>query len=269
VKTAVSSVTNISFNEAWKDFLIIRAIPYKLGAWIYFDSNQKVTRIDFSKFLKLKEIEGQRYFCDESTIPNIPLCYPEQTVTSEIERKIARLLLGKPFEEWKRGALKGKREHSKRKIEARLGGAIRSEVQRLISDEDYWEALFSLHQILEHRLRKMTMFKSMEIDRSNSKISINEEKEEICKAKITTFKRLARIAFLVGATDKKIREELLSFDRKRDSIAHRILRKPIPQHMLRNHCKHGLRLMDTLEKCFAEIIPKPNFIVMRKFEVLS
>lgn len=258
----------ISFNDAWKDFLIIRPIAYKLGYWLFVDPEQKVTQISI-KSLPKREINGLQYFCDNSSVPDLPICYPETIVSSEIEEKIIKPLWGKPFEKWKLDSIKGKHKKIAKDIETRLGGAIRSEVQRLISEENYWEALFSLHQILEHRLRKMTMFKSMDIDHSNSKISIDEEKEEFCKAKIPTFKRLVRIAFLMGAIKEKVRDELLSFDRKRDSIAHRILRKPIPRHILRNHCKHGLRLMDTLKKCFAEIIPKPEFIVMRKFEVLS
>ena len=111
MKDLVDSDKDVSFNDAWKDFLIIRPIPYEVGAWIYFDSNQKVTRIDFAKFLKLKEIESKRYFCDDSTISGIQMCYPEQNVVSEFENRIAKLLLGKPFEKGKNDTLKRKSKH--------------------------------------------------------------------------------------------------------------------------------------------------------------
>lgn len=264
----MNSDREISFNEAWKDFLIIRPIPYKSGAWIYLDSNQKVTRVDFAKFLKLKEIEGKRYFCDDSTIPSMTICYPEQIVVSEFENKIAKLLLGKPFEKWKRDVLKGKSEHLRRKVEAQLGGARKSEVQEIYSRKRYWEALFSLHQILNHRLRKLLMYKSMDIDYSSSKILINSVKENICK-EIKWFSQLINSALLIGAIKDDTKEELVRFNEERNQIAHDLLEMTIHRSRLKSQCEHGLKLMDILEDSFSEIIPKPKFIKMSKFEVKS
>jgi len=263
----VKTDRNISFNDAWKDFLIARPVPYQVGAWIYFDSNKKVVQIDFTEFLKRKEIEGQRYYCDESPLLDIPLCYPEQMVVSEMENGIAKSLLGKPFEERKRDPLKGKSEHSQRKIEAQLGGATKSEVKKLYSEKRYWETLFSLHQILEHRLRKLIMYKSMDIDYPNSKIFVTCVKENICK-KIERFSLLTDIAFLIGEI-KNNKEELVKFNKERNQIAHDLLKKKIRRNRLKSQCKLGLKLMDSLKDSFSKIIPKPKFIEMSKFSVKS
>lgn len=251
----------ISFSDAWKDFLIIRPVPYQSGAWIHFDSNPKVTHIDFAKFLKLREIQGQTYFCDDSTISDILLCYPEHIVVSEFQNQIAKSSLGKPLEEWESDVLKGK-------IEAQLGGARKNEVEKIYSDGRYWEALFSLHQLLEHRLRKLLIYKSMDIDCSNSKILVDSSKEEICK-KIRYFSPLINIAFVAGAIKDDTKEKLVKFNKERNNIAHDLLKMVIHRDRLKKQCKDGLKLMDSLKDSFAEIIPKPKFIKMVKFEVRS
>jgi len=257
----------ISFNKAWKDFLIMRAIPYNLRFVIYFDSNKKVTRIDVET-LKEISIEGQQYFCDESTIPGLPLVYPKNLVLSEVECKIFRPFLGKQLEGTKIALWRGKSQTIRRRIEAQLGRSARSEIQKAIQDKDYWEVLSSLHQILEHRLRKMLLYKSSHIDLYSEEILINEYKEKFCQ-EIKTFKHLAKLAFLVGAIEKETREKVILFDSQRDNIAHKLLKMKIPDHVLENLCLLGLDLMDTLEECFSEIIKKPKFLEMEKFEIIT
>jgi len=257
----------ISFNKAWKDFLIMRAIPYNLRFIIYFDSNNKVTRIDVET-LKEIDIEGQQYFCDESTIPSLPLVYPKNVVLSEVESKIVRPFLGKQLEGTKIAMWRGKSQTIRKRIEAQLGRSARSEIQKAIQDKNYWEALFSLHQILEHRFRKMLLYKSSHIDLSSEEILIDEYKEKFCQ-KIKNFKQLAKLAFLVGAIEKETSEKVIRFDSQRDNIAHKLLRMKIPDHALENLCLLGLELMDTLEKCFSEIVKKPKFLEMGKFEIIT
>lgn len=257
----------ISFNKAWKDFLIMRAIPYNLRFIIYFDSNQKVTEINVET-LKEIDIEGQQYFCDESTIPSLPLVYPKNVVFSEVESKIVRPFLGKQLEGTEIALWRGKSQTIRKKIEAQLGRSARSEIQKAIQDKNYWEALFSLHQILEHRLRKMLLYKTLHIDHSTEEILIDEYKEKFCQ-EIKTFKRLAKLVFLVEAIDKETREKVIRFDSQRDNIAHKLLRMKIPNHALENLCLLGLDLMDTLEKGFSEIVQKPKFLEMGKFEIIT
>jgi hypothetical protein len=257
----------ISFNEAWKDFLILRPIAYKLGYWLFFDSQGKVTQITI-KSLPKREINGEQCFCDDSSIPDIPICYPETIVLPEIEKKIIKPLLGKPLEEWKLDSIKRKHKKLTKDIETQLGGAIRREVQKLVSKKHYWEAMFSLHQILEHRLRKLLLYKSMDIDFSNRTILINHDKNEICE-EITGFEHLTNLAFLIGAINNDIRAKLLSFNGDRNNIAHDLLKKKIPTHVLKKLCDHGLKLMDNLELWLSNLIQKPNFIKMEKFEVAS
>lgn len=257
----------IGFNEVWKDFLIIRPIAYKLGYWLFVDSQGKVTQITI-KSLPKREINGQQYFCDDSSIPDMPICYPETIVLPEIEEKIIKPLLGKSLEKWKFDSIKGKHKKLSKDIKTQLGGAIRSEVQKLVSKEHYWEASFSLHQILEHRLRKLLLYKSMDINSSNRTILINHDKNEICD-KIKGFEHLANLAFLIGVINNDIRAKLLSFNGDRNNITHDLLRKKIPSHVLKKLCDHGLKLIDNLEVWLSNLIQKPNFIEMKKFEVAS
>jgi hypothetical protein len=217
---------------------------------------------------KKRELAGQWYFCDESTIPSMPLCYSKEIVLSEIENKIVKPLINNPPEKRPYDALRGKSERFERKIAARLGRAIKNEVERLVSDEQYWEALFSLHQILEHRLRKMFTYKSMDIDASKQEILFDEEKEAMCR-QVEFFKPLADFAFLVGAIESDTREKLLDFNNKRNDIAHDFLKMDIPRKRLKKVCSIGLELMDILENQFSKIIPKPKFIIMPKFFIKS
>ena len=218
VRFAVKPIKKISFNEAWKDFLIIRPIAYKLGYWLFLDSQQRISQISI-KSLPKREINGKQYFCDDSSIPNMPICYPENIVLPEIKEKIVKPLLGKPLEKWKLNSIKGKHKKFTKDIETRIGAAIRSEVQNLVLEEHYWEALFSLHQILEHRLRKLLIYKSMEIDSPRQMILIYPDKEEVCK-KIKTLKHLTNLAFLIGAITNDARTKLLAFNSDRNNIAH-------------------------------------------------
>ncbi len=112
------------------------------------------------------------------------------------------------------------------------------------------------------------MYKSMDIDQSNSKILINSVKKKFCK-EIKWFSELIDITFLIGAIKKETREELVRFNKERNQIAHDLLEKEIYRSRLKSQCKHGLKLIDVLEDSFSEIIPKPKFIKMSKFEVKS
>lgn len=262
------SIKKIGFNEAWKDFLVIRAIPYNFCSIIYFDSDQKITQINV-EVLREIEIEGQRYFCDESTSPGMPLLYPKSVVFSEIESKIIKPFLGRQLKASEIASLRGRSQEVRRGIEAQLGRSARSEIQKAVLDKNYWEALFSLHQILEHRLRKMLLYKTAVcVDHSAKEILISDYSEKICQ-EIITFKQLAKTAFLVGAIDEETRERLVRFNTQRNNIAHKLLKMRIPSQVLMNLCSFGLDLMEALEKCFSETIPRPEFVEMTKFAIIT
>lgn len=77
-------------------------------------------------------------------------------VFTEIAKKIAVPLIGKQLEKSKIERARIAYRKIENKIEARLGAQVKGEMLKLISEGRYWEALFSLHPILEHRLRKNT-----------------------------------------------------------------------------------------------------------------
>ena len=261
----------ISFDDAWRDFLIIRGIFYHVQINVSLDSNHRISGVNLISPLARRNIDGEEYFCDESSA-SIPLAYSvKKLVLPEIQEKIIEPLFVEQLTKTSKIASStyvGKRRKLRRKIEARLGCSIRSEVRRLISEKSYWETLFSLHQILEHRLRKMLMYKSMDIDSSNSQIFVDSLKEKICED-IKTFKHLTNIAFLAGAIDEETRNKIICFNEERGDIAHKLLKMKISPRLLKNLCSRGLELTDTLENHFSKIVPKPDCIEMRKFEIIA
>lgn len=108
----------------------------------------------------------------------------------------------------------------------------------------------------------------MDISPSSSEISINPVKEKICE-EIKSFKHLTDLVFLIGAIDEETRNKIIRFDSERDDIAHDLLKMEILPQKLEQLCSLGLELMDILENYFSRIVPQPNFIEMRKFEVIS
>ncbi|WP_287584161.1 hypothetical protein [Candidatus Borrarchaeum sp.] len=84
-----------------------------------------------------------------------------------------------------------------------------------------------------------------------------------------SFKHLVELTFLFGCIDDKIRDKIICFDRERNQIAHRLLKMEIPSQKLKQICSRGLQLLDALETSFSQIIPKPKFIKMRAFKIIS
>ena len=265
----MNSYTKVSFNEAWRDFLILRGILYEVRINFSLDANHKISDVNHITSLVRKNFDGEEYFCDESSA-NIPLCYSKNLVLPEIQKKIVEPFFVEQLTRTSKIASPtylGRRKKMVQKIEAQLGCAIRTEVCKLISGEQYWEVLFSLHQILKHRLRKMLMYKSM-LEPSTKEILFDERKETICK-QIPRFKHLIDIAFLTGAIEGSTRAKLEKFNSDRNDLAHHLFKKKIPPNKLKKLCFRGLKLMDTLEHLFSKIIQKPRFIKMRRFDVVA
>jgi len=130
--------------------------------------------------------------------------------------------------------------------------------------KDFWEVLFSLHQLVEHRLRKLLLFKCSEINSNSSEIIFDSLMQKICND-IKTFKHLVDMTYLTGALNDGERKKALSFDANRDSIAHKLLKNEVTDKLLKTVCRQGVRLLDSLETALQRIIPKPKMIIMDSF----
>lgn len=250
----------IAFDMAWKDFLVVRSISHKFNLVLHFAADRTVQSFDLGPFVQ-GEIDGRQYLVDIGASKDIPLAYPLEAVWIEINEKIVKPLRGKPLGEKEMTSLKGKSRANMQKIDARLGGAFRAEIEKLITTEKYWEALFSIHQILEHRLRRLLVYKSAKTDVSASKITVNHAKERICN-NLRSFKHLVELTYLTNAIDEETMLKASSFDKDRDNITHKLLTMEIPSVDLKNLCDRGLALMDTLETSLSTIIPRPRFVPM-------
>lgn len=262
-----SEEKTISFSKAWKDFLIIKSIPYKLGYWVFFDNDKNIIGILLGPTSPLKstKIDDHEYLVDES-IGDIPLVYPKEMFIKEVNEKFSNRLIGKRLAEVNLNAISGTAEKEEKKYKTMLGAQARNELQKLIDDKKYWEALFSIHPIIEHRLRRILVYKTMNVHLDEKKIIIDPMKENIVK-EIRTFKHLTESAFLVGAIDQETKTNILTFDSERNEIAHELLKREVSQSKLNKACLHGLKLLDDLEKSLSKIIPKPSYLVMRKLEI--
>ena len=246
----------------------MRDLDYKLQFTIYFDSNKRVNKIEVET-LEKRTIEGQEYFCDDKTHPDITFAYPMDIVMEEMHKKLATPFLGKRFDESVSDSIKRDAERTIERFKVRLGAQTKDKIQQLIDEGDYWQVLFSLHPILEHRLKKILKYKSMELLPSTLEIVVNPLKEEFCEKDIRSFKHLTKLVYLIGGIDQKTKMNILRFNSERGNIAHELLKEEIPLQKLEQICTDGLKVMDTLETCFSQIIPKPDVIIMSEFKIIS
>ncbi len=223
-------------------------------------------KIDAHAHLNRKKLMGRWYYFDDSPELDVPLAYPEEIITTEIVEKIVKPLMGKRLRKPKIDYIRKRARKIRRKVQARLGAQAKNRLEKLISEDHCWEALFSIHPILEHRLRRLLKYKTMDIKEANSEILIDPLRENICQT-IQSFGHLANLTFLVGAITEKTRGKILQFNSDRDSIAHELLKREILPEKLQKLCAAGLELMDSLQKSFADLVPKPEFIVMKKFYI--
>jgi len=256
---------SISFSDAWRDFLIIRGVPYKLKLMIGMGPQRKVVQLKVGPLNRRKHM-NRWYHVDNSPELDIPLAYPEDIVTAEIIEKMFQPSLGKRLKRTEIDSIAKAHEKIRRKVQTRLGAQAKNRLQKLISEGHCWEALFSIHPILEHRLRRLLKYKTMDINEANSEILIDPLREKLCQ-EIQSFRHLANLTFLVGAITEKTRGKILQFNSDRDSIAHELLKREILPEKLQKLCAAGLELMDSLQKSFADLVPKPEFIVMKKFYI--
>lgn len=259
-RTEESSYREIVFDAAWKDFLVVRSISHKISLVLHFTADKTIQSFALGPFVQ-GEIDGRQYLIDTGASKDIPLVYPLEAVMAEIDTKITRPLRGKMLGEKEMLSLRGKSQATMQKIDTRLGGAIRAEVGNLIQTKNYWEALFSIHQILEHRLHRLLVYKSAKMEVPSNKITIDRAKERICNS-IRSFKHLIELTYLTSAVDEQTMLRLTSFDKERDNVTHKLLTMEIPSDDLKSLCDRGLALMDDLETSLSSIIPKPRFVSM-------
>jgi hypothetical protein len=257
----MSSLRTVSFDEAWKEFLIMREIPYSLQFNLQTDSDNRVVGIGIP-FFDERNINGQDFYIDEKTITGFTIAYPKDATISDLSEKLFKPLLGRRLDKSRADSLKKFGETIKREAETRLGAQVRNEIERLISEGNCWEALFSLHPIIEHRLRTMLKYKCMDTNPASPEIMVDDSKDNVCKD-IKNFKHLVDITFLTGAIDADVRVRVLSFDDERDTIAHNLSREKILSGRLESLCKTGLELLNILEESFSRIVPKPAVIRMK------
>lgn len=124
--------------------------------------------------------------------------------------------------------------------------------------------MFSLHQLIEYRLRRLLLYKCSQVNTDSSEITIDSLMQNICDD-ITTFKHLVQIGYLTGALNEDERIKALSFNADRDSIAHKLLKSEVTDELLETVCSQGVKLLNSLENALQRIIPKPKMIMMDSF----
>jgi hypothetical protein len=201
---------------------------------------------------------------DDASCSGIILAYPKKIVEDAIKEKIFDKLIGKPLSDEKVEAIKNKLDWDAKKTASRLGCSNSNEIQQAISERDFWEVLFSLHQLIEYRMRKLLLYRCSKVNTATSEITVDSSTENICDH-ITTFKHLVEIGYLTGALNNEEKTKSLSFNAERDNIAHKLLKSEITDDMLETASNHGVELLNSLESAFQRIIPKPEMIMMDSF----
>jgi hypothetical protein len=253
----------ISFNQAWKDFLLIRPFTRSSQIVISRNADKIVTAVRAGEFKLLKK-GTEQYVIDDVSCTGIILAYPRKIVDDAINEKIFLKLIGKPLSDEKLEIIRKKLDWDAKKTASRLGCANTNEVRQAILEKDFWEVLFSLHQLIEYRLRKLLLYKCSQINANSSEIIFDSLMQKICDD-ITTFKHLVEIGYLTGTLNQDERKKGLSFNAIRDSIAHKLLKNEVTDKLLKKVCSQGVKLLDSLENALQRIIPKPKMIMMDSF----
>ncbi len=252
-----------SFNQAWKDFLLVRPFTRSAQIIISRDPEKIVVGVQTGEF-KLLGKGVEQYMIDDVSCAGIILAYPKKTVEDAIQEKIFKKLIGKPLSDEKMESIKNKLDWDARKAASRLGCSNSNEIQQAITERNFWEVLFSLHQLIEHRLRRLLLYKCSKLNTATSEITIDSSMENICDS-ITTFRHLVDVGYLSGALNREEKTKLLSFNAERDNIAHKLLRSEITDDLLETASNHGVEVLNSLENAFQRIIPKPEMIMMDSF----
>jgi len=227
----------ITFNQAWKDFLLIRPFTRSATITISRNSENVVTEVKTGAF-KMLEKNGEQYIIDDISCPGIVLGFPKKVVEDAINKNILQKLIGKTLPNEQFEIIKNKLDSDAKRTDSRLGCADDSEIQQALSERNFWEVLFSLHQLVEYRFHKLLIYKSSEINAKDSMIKVNSLKRKICDDYIKTFKHLVDVAYLIGAINNEERTKALSFDSERDNIAHKLLKNEVSDFLLEATCVH-------------------------------
>lgn len=262
---SLEDVQTVTFGEAWKEFLLIRPVSNKFKMAITRNDQKTVVGMVIEGF-KAKKIEDEIYVVDDTTCPGILLAFPKKVIEEELNKKVLGKLMGHTLSDDQLLSLKSKTDSFLKTIDSRLGCANRTEIQQIFEEGGFWEVIFSLHQVIEYRLGKLIVFKSASLDMTQSTVIEDSLKQTIC-GEWHSFKLLSDIAYLLNAIDSDERQKIISFDRERNGIAHKLLTRDISDSLLKSACTHGLEAMDALENALSRIIPKPKMIVMDNFIV--
>lgn len=262
----IETSRSISFEEAWRQFLLVRPFTSQILVSYVKDVQQKIVRVDIGP-VQIMETDQQRWLIDNVSIPGILLGFPEEIVKKELETKVFSKMVGKVFTEEGLNQMKRRVHEHLEKGSKRLGCANMRELAAEISGGNYWEALFSLHQLIEYRLHRLILYKSGKLDTQKSQVTLDHLKQKICLSEIRSFKHLVDVALIMDAISDAEREKIMSFDSERDALAHYLLTREIEPSMLQTVCKHGLEVVELLQVALSRTIPQPAIITVKHFMV--
>jgi 23S rRNA maturation mini-RNase III len=261
----VESSKSISFEEAWRKFLLVRPFTNQIMLTYVKDAQQKIVRVDTGP-VQIMWDDQQRWLIDSVSIPGVLLGFPEEIVKKELETKVFSKMINKVITEEELARMKRKVSEHLEKGGRRLGCANMKELAEEISGGNYWEALFSLHQLIEYRLRMLILYKSGKLDAEKSQVILDPLKQKLL-SNIGSFKHLVDLAFIMDAVFDVERTKIMSFKSERDTLAHDLLTKEMEASMLQTMCKHGLEVVEMLQDALSRTIPKPAIITVKKFEM--
>lgn len=118
----------IDFNQAWKDFLLVRPVTRSSHIIISRNADKIVTEVKAGEFKVLTK-GTEQYVIDDVSCAGIILAYPKKIVDDEIREKIFLKLIGKPLSDEKFEIIKNKLDWDAKKTASRLGCANSNEIQ--------------------------------------------------------------------------------------------------------------------------------------------
>ena len=239
--------------------------PFTRSAQITITRNaeKKVVGVKVGDFKQLEE-GTEQYVIDDVSCSGIILAYPRKIVEDAVKEKIFNKLFGKPLSDEKMEQIRNKLAWDARKTASRLGCLNSNEIQQAMTERNFWEVLFSLHQLIEYRLRRLLLYRCSKVDTAASEVTEDSSMEKICDG-IKTFKHLIELGYLSGALSYEEKTDAFNFRVERNNIAHKLLRSEITDELLETACNHGVEVLSSLETAFQRIIPKPKMIMMNSF----
>jgi len=136
-----------------------------------------------------------------------------------------------------------------------LGTCTTSGIKKLVGEQKYWEALFSLHTVIHYQLQFL-LLQSFRGNQGKNLVddSLQKTRWKLVQQNLRYFRETVDICFAAYVIDDVFRDKLIKFNQTRDKIAHKLIHESVIPADLEKACSVGLELLGELENIWSKTI---------------